>query len=140
VIMRFVSILVVLSVVIAGLVVMPVGAGPANPSSPSTMPELIYFFLRDIWKGEPGEPGAAGTAGGGAVWMNYAPALTWTTGTPAAITTIARYSKVGTTVHFTVDISSADSNGATDLTISLPVAPVNNANRISVTSIQRADV
>jgi hypothetical protein len=44
---------------------------------------------------------------------------------------------VGKVVTFTIEIVSADSNGATGLTISLPEAPANNANRIAVTSIQR---
>jgi hypothetical protein len=75
--------------------------------------------------------------GGAAVWANYVPVLTWTTGTPSGITTVARYIKVGKVVTFSIDIISADSNGATNLVISLPEAPANNANRIAVTSIQR---
>jgi hypothetical protein len=76
-------------------------------------------------------------AGGTATWANYAPVLTWADGTPAGVVTVARYIKVGKVVTFTIDILSADSNGATGLTISLPEAPANNGNRIAVTSIQR---
>jgi len=77
------------------------------------------------------------TSVSGGNWADYIPVKTWETGTPAGITTIARYIKVGKVVTFTIDISSADSNGCTGLIISLPEAPANNGNRIAVTSIER---
>lgn len=53
-------------------------------------------------------------------WKEYDPELTWTGGTPASITTVARYKIIGKICFFNIDISSADSNACSDLTIGLP--------------------
>jgi hypothetical protein len=74
------------------------------------------------------------------VWSPWTPGLNWTNGTPSGITTIARYNKVGKIIHFTIDISSADSNWCSNLNITLPVPPANNGNRIPVTTIQMVGV
>jgi hypothetical protein len=72
-------------------------------------------------------------------WNTWTPTLTWTTGTPSSITTIARYTIIGNTVFFNIYISSADGNAATALKISLPVSPKDNNSLISVTSQQLVD-
>lgn len=69
-------------------------------------------------------------------WSAWTPELTWTTGTPASLTTVARYMKINKTVFFNFYCSSADANGATALTISLPVAPKDNNSFIPVNSLQ----
>jgi len=66
----------------------------------------------------------------------YTPTLAWMTGTPATITTIARTWRYLTTVWFVVDISSANGNGATALTITLPTTPTNNGNNIPCSALQ----
>lgn len=55
------------------------------------------------------------------MWGAWTPTLTWTGGTPAALTTVARYCQIGRIVFFSFQTSSADSNACTNLTISLPV-------------------
>jgi hypothetical protein len=57
-----------------------------------------------------------------AIWQAWTPTLTWTGGTPAGLTTVARYCQIGRTVFFSFQTSSADSNACTNLTITLPVA------------------
>lgn len=57
-------------------------------------------------------------------WSAWTPTLVWTTGTPSGINTTARYVKIGKIVFFEFTIVSADSNGCSDLTISLPVSCV----------------
>jgi hypothetical protein len=77
------------------------------------------------------------SAGGVVIpWTMWSPSLTWSTGTPSGVSTIARYTQIGKVITFTIDITSTDSNGCTGLTVSLPVAPANNGNRIAVTSIE----
>jgi hypothetical protein len=73
------------------------------------------------------------------VWANWTPTLTWTTGTPAAITTIARYLQIGKTIFFQISILSSDSNACTALVISdLPGTIVNVAGEtFSAASLQR---
>lgn len=56
-------------------------------------------------------------------WADWSPTLTWTTGTPASLTTVARYKKLGKTIFFTFYTTSADANGATQLTVTLPETP-----------------
>ena len=58
-------------------------------------------------------------------WQAWTPTNTWTTATPENPTTTARYTIVGKTCHFSYYVNSADSNGATGLTITLPTAPAN---------------
>ncbi|MCK9591886.1 MAG: hypothetical protein M0Q91_07750 [Methanoregula sp.] len=71
-------------------------------------------------------------------WAAWTPTLTWTTADPASITTVARWKKIGNVVFFHIDISSADSNACSDLTISLPADPVDNNDRTALASIQKA--
>jgi hypothetical protein len=59
-------------------------------------------------------------------WAAWSPAPVWETGTPGTLTTIARYVQIGKVVHCVVYFSSADGNGATKLTLSLPVLAKNN--------------
>lgn len=62
------------------------------------------------------------------IWKNWTPVLSWTTATPDNITTVARYTTIGKTCFFHLTASSADSNGCTGLSISLPLecaAPAN---------------
>ncbi len=68
------------------------------------------------------------------LWTTWTPTLTWGTADPDSITTVARYMRDGTRVCFHVDISSADSNAASSLTITLPVDPVDNNDYTSVSS------
>lgn len=69
-------------------------------------------------------------------WAAWTPTLTWTTGTPASVTTVARWMRINKTVFFNFYTSSADGNGATVLTISLPVAPKDNNSFIPVQALQ----
>lgn len=71
-------------------------------------------------------------------WAGYSPSLVWGTGTPASITTVARWTKLGKIVFFHIDISSADSNACDSLTISLPADPTDNNDRTAVSAIQIA--
>jgi len=61
-------------------------------------------------------------------WADWTPTITWITGTPSGITTVARWVQIGKTVFFRIHISSADSNGCTDVNITLPVMPANTAS------------
>lgn len=61
-------------------------------------------------------------------WTTWSPSLTWGTATPSSITGVYRYCKVGKLVHFAIDITSTDGNGATSLTISLPVNAQSGSN------------
>jgi hypothetical protein len=71
-------------------------------------------------------------------WANWTPTLAWGTATPTGITTVARYSRIGRRVFFAIDISSADSKAASSLTITLPVVPTTNADRIACAAIEKA--
>jgi hypothetical protein len=53
-------------------------------------------------------------------WASYSPSLVWTGGTPTSITTTARWFKTDKVVYDIITIASANGNGATGLTISLP--------------------
>lgn len=55
-------------------------------------------------------------------WAAWTPTLTWATGTPASVTTYARWSRIGKTIFFMFTTTSADANGCTGLTVTLPVA------------------
>jgi hypothetical protein len=73
-------------------------------------------------------------------WQDYVPVLTWTGTPPGSITTVARYTLLDTyTVLFNVYITSPDGNGATDLTISLPVTPKDNNSYMPVSAHQLVD-
>lgn len=69
-------------------------------------------------------------------WAAWVPSLTWTGTPPASLTTVARWMKINKTVFFNFYTTSADGNGATALTISLPVAPKANGFIIPVTALE----
>lgn len=71
-------------------------------------------------------------------WAAYTPTLVWGTADPAAITKAGRYCRVGFVCYFSVYIGSADSNAASSLTVTLPIAPIDNTNNLPVPSIQLA--
>lgn len=73
------------------------------------------------------------------VWKNWTPTLTWTTATPASVTTVARYITIGNTCFFNFMCTSADGNAATQLSISLPVAAKDNNSFISFTAQELVD-
>jgi hypothetical protein len=58
-------------------------------------------------------------------WADYSPSPVWTGGTPASLTTVARWVQIGKTVFIKVYFSSADSNACTNLSFSAPVAGAN---------------
>lgn len=72
---------------------------------------------------------AAATTAGDAIpfqaWATWTPTLTWTTGTPASLTTTCRWTQLGNIVFFNLYLNSADSNGCTNLTFTLPSTPSN---------------
>jgi len=61
-------------------------------------------------------------------WAAWTPTLTWTTATPTVSSTISRHVSIGKTCFFDIQISCSDGKGATNLTISLPVAPKNTGS------------
>jgi hypothetical protein len=73
-------------------------------------------------------------------WNTWTPSLTWTTGTPASPTTVARYQIQGSRVFFVFESTSADGNGGTALTVTLPITPkdVNEMNTVSGIQLQNA--
>lgn len=64
-------------------------------------------------------------------WAAWSPTLTWTTGNPASLTTVARYKVQGKICYFNFMTTSADGNGATALNISLPVAAKDNNSMVT---------
>lgn len=66
-------------------------------------------------------------------WKSWTPTLSWTGTPPSPVTTTARYCITGKTLFFNVYVTSPDGNGATGLTISLPVNP----KELSVVSAQQ---
>jgi hypothetical protein len=100
---------------------------------------IIGFILFSGCIGEQGRRGATGATGTAVTssWTTWNPTLSWGGANPSGITTIARYTQIGKVVYFNINISSADSNGCTGLTISLPVIPKNNNNLIPVSSIEK---
>jgi hypothetical protein len=66
------------------------------------------------------------------LWADFTPTLTWTTADPASITKTGRYQRLGNYVMFEVTIVSADGNGATALTIDLPVTAKNNSQETAI--------
>lgn len=83
------------------------------------------------------EPTTAGDALRYNAWTAWTPSLTWTTATPAAGATTARYYRVGKTIFFEFYFFSGDSNGTTNLTFTLPSTPSNVAARIVFASSER---
>lgn len=72
-------------------------------------------------------------------WTAWTPTLTWATGTPASVTTVARYTITDGICHFTFRTTSADSNGCTGLTVTLPKTPKDINTMHAVTSRQLND-
>jgi hypothetical protein len=72
-------------------------------------------------------------------WTSFDPTLTWTTGTPASITEAGRYIVVEGMCFFHYYLTSADGNGATALTITLPVGCEYGSTDIALNSIQLVD-
>lgn len=59
----------------------------------------------------------------------WVPTLTWGTATPTGtVTTVAEYSEIGDLVFFNFSYNATDGQGATSLTISLPVTAKNTTN------------
>jgi hypothetical protein len=73
-----------------------------------------------------GSPTTAGDALIYQAWTDWNPSPAWTTGTPGALATSARYTQIGKTVYCSLFFSSADGNGATKLNFALPVLAKNN--------------
>jgi hypothetical protein len=69
-------------------------------------------------------------------WAAWTPTLNWTTATPISASVKARYTQIDKTVFFSLFIQSSNGNGATNLTISLPVNPKANSMYPSATSFQ----
>jgi hypothetical protein len=74
------------------------------------------------------------------IWNNWIPVLTWTTGTPeGSVVTKARYKILDGVCYFAFYYSATDANGATALTISLPVLPKDNDSLTALQSQELAD-
>jgi hypothetical protein len=71
------------------------------------------------------------------MWGTYTPTLVWTTATPAALTTVARYCQIGKTVFVKIFLYSADSNATSGLTITLPVVPATINARIACAAFEQ---
>jgi hypothetical protein len=73
-------------------------------------------------------------------WTEWTPTLTWTTGTPeGSVVTKARHKIVDGVCDFSFYYSATDGNGATALTISLPVLPKDNDTLTSLSSQELSD-
>jgi hypothetical protein len=97
-----------------------------------------YLELLTHRVGGVGDPTTALDALNYNVLTNWTPTLVWAGATPAAITIECYYRRIGKTVFFDIWISSADSNGTTGLTITLPSTPSNigAAHNVSVSAWQ----
>jgi len=72
-------------------------------------------------------------------WTAWTPTLTWTTGTPASITRVSRYTITDGICKFSMYLTSADGNGATALTATLPVTPKDIDGYHAITANQLVD-
>lgn len=71
-------------------------------------------------------------------WLPWTPTLTWTTGTPATnVVTKARYKILDGVCYFSFYYTADDGNGATALTITLPVLPKDNDSLTALESQQK---
>jgi hypothetical protein len=72
------------------------------------------------------------------VWSSWVPTLTWT-GTAPAVNIIvkARYTIIGNVCYFNVYHAADDGNGATGLTITLPVPPKDNDSFVCLNGRQK---
>jgi len=73
------------------------------------------------------------------VWTTWTPTVTWTTGTPASISSVYRYCQIGKTVFFKIFMHSTDGNGATALTVTVPVTSKDNGANTMFTGLQLVD-
>lgn len=69
-------------------------------------------------------------------WQAWTPTLTWTTGTPTGIATIARYITIGKICFYYITITATNGQGATALTISIPAVPRNDSTYVIATSME----
>lgn len=71
---------------------------------------------------------------GGVDWSDRVNAV-WSTGTPASVTAVARYKVIdGQWCWFTAYLTSADSNGATELVMDAPMVALKQASRVQLNS------
>jgi hypothetical protein len=85
---------------------------------------------------------AAPTTAGDALpynaWANWTPTLTWSTATPASVSTQARYVQIGKTIYFDMLTASTDSNATTGLTISnFPGTKITTVNYTAFSAWER---
>lgn len=99
---------------------------------------LPYITLLNHRLAGVADPTTAGDALPYNVLTNWDATLVWAGATPAAVTEECYYRRIGKTVFFDIWISSADSNGTTGLTITLPSTPSNigAAHNVSVSAWQ----
>jgi hypothetical protein len=76
-----------------------------------------------------------------ASWDDWTPTFTWTGNTPSSLSYVARYQRTGDLVSFTLDVTGTNDTGAaiTNLTVSLPVTPVDNDNDVPVSTFSYLD-
>ncbi len=72
-------------------------------------------------------------------WQTWSPTKTFGTNPLGSYVETARYRQVGKTVEFHYYIYTADGNGTSSITITLPVTPKNIAARIVFSSSERVD-
>lgn len=72
----------------------------------------------------------------GKAWAAWTITAVWGTATPASVTSVSRWTQAGRVVYFALYINSTDSNGATSLTISLPVTPSHPGINTAFTAFQ----
>ena len=71
-------------------------------------------------------------------WQAWTPTVAWTTGTPeGSVAQTARYTTIGNTCFFNYSYTATDGNGATVLTITLPVTAKDNNAKISLSALQK---
>jgi hypothetical protein len=71
-----------------------------------------------------GAPTTAGDALIYQAWAAWSPTLTWGGATPGSVQTQARWTQTGKTVNYVFNTYSADSNGATGMSFTLPQSAV----------------
>jgi hypothetical protein len=71
-------------------------------------------------------------------WGAFSPTPTWGTADPTITTTVARYVRTGNLVTFAVSFVISNGNGASSLTMALPVAAAQTANyQIALTAFKK---
>jgi hypothetical protein len=71
--------------------------------------------------------------------VTWTPTLTWTTADPASVSTTAKYVIQNGICYFYFKTTSADGNGATQLTVTLPTIPKDLNNFVPVAGYQLVD-